>query len=98
MKKTFVALAAVATFAGSLATTPASAQRGLAAGVAGGIIGGAIVGGGIAGLSAAWHLGEDSVLLEPGLVVRGVADAAGEPEHIVELVLGVREPGIVVIG
>ena len=48
MKKTFVALAAVATFAGSLATTPASAQRGLAAGVAGGIIGGAIVGGAIA--------------------------------------------------
>jgi hypothetical protein len=48
MKKTFVALAAVATFAGSLATTPASAQRGLGAAVAGGILGGAIVGGAIA--------------------------------------------------
>jgi hypothetical protein len=48
MKMTFVALAAVATFAGSLATTPASAQRGLGAAVAGGIIGGAIVGGAIA--------------------------------------------------
>lgn len=48
MKMTFVALAAVATLAGSLATTPASAQRGLGAAVAGGIIGGAIVGGAIA--------------------------------------------------
>ena len=34
MKKTFAALVAVATIAGSLATTPASAQRGVAAGVA----------------------------------------------------------------
>jgi hypothetical protein len=43
MKKTFAAFVAVATIAGSLAATPASAQRGLAAGLAGGIIGGAIV-------------------------------------------------------
>ena len=48
MKKTFAALVAVAAIAGSLATTPASAQRGLGAAVAGGIIGGAIVGGAIA--------------------------------------------------
>ena len=48
MKKTFAALVAVATIAGSLATTPASAQRGVAAGVVGGLIGGAIIGGAIA--------------------------------------------------
>ena len=49
MKMTFAALAAIATIAaGSLATTPASAQRGLGAAVAGGIVGGAIVGGAIA--------------------------------------------------
>jgi hypothetical protein len=48
MKKTFAALVAVATIAGSLATTPASAQRGVAAGLAAGLIGGAIVGGAIA--------------------------------------------------
>ena len=48
MKKTFAAFIAVATIAGSLTTTPASAQRGVAAGVAAGLIGGAIVGGAIA--------------------------------------------------
>ena len=48
MKKTFAALVAVATIAGSLAATPASAQRGVAAGVVGGLIGGAIIGGAIA--------------------------------------------------
>jgi hypothetical protein len=48
MKKSFIAFAAVATIAGSLTATPASAQRGLGAAVAGGIIGGAIVGGAIA--------------------------------------------------
>ena len=48
MNKTFAALVAVAALAGSLATTPAQAQRGLGAAVAGGIIGGAIVGGAIA--------------------------------------------------
>jgi hypothetical protein len=49
MKMTFAAIAAIATIAvGSLATTPASAQRGVGAAVAGGIIGGAIVGGAIA--------------------------------------------------
>ena len=42
MKKTFAALVAVATVAGSLAATPASAQRGVAAGIAAGLIGGAI--------------------------------------------------------
>ena len=48
MKKSFAAFVAVATIAGSLAATPASAQRGVAAGVAAGLIGGAIVGGAIA--------------------------------------------------
>src|SRR5215208_7029158 len=48
MKKTFAALVAVATVAGSLTATPASAQRGVAAGVVGGLIGGAIIGGAIA--------------------------------------------------
>jgi hypothetical protein len=48
MNKTISALLAVATIAGSLAATPASAQRGVAAGVVGGLIGGAIVGGAIA--------------------------------------------------
>ena len=48
MKKTFAALVAVATIAGSLTVTPAHAQRGVAAGVAAGLIGGAIIGGAIA--------------------------------------------------
>ena len=58
MKKTFAALVAVATIAGSLATTPASAQRGVAAGVVGGLIGGAIVGGAIASSRPAYGYGE----------------------------------------
>ena len=50
MKKTLMALAAVATLAGSAVAVPAPAhaQRGVAAGVAAGLIGGAIVGGAIA--------------------------------------------------
>ena len=49
MKKTLMALAAVATLAASaLAPAPAHAQRGLGAAIAGGLIGGAIVGGAIA--------------------------------------------------
>jgi hypothetical protein len=48
MRKTLVALAAVATLAISAAAAPAHAQRGVGAAVAGGIIGGAIVGGAIA--------------------------------------------------
>jgi hypothetical protein len=48
MKKTFAALVAVATIAGSLAATPASAQRGVGVGIAAGLIGGAIIGGAIA--------------------------------------------------
>jgi hypothetical protein len=48
MKKTLAALIAVAAIAGSLTATPASAQRGVAAGVAGGLIGGALLGGAIA--------------------------------------------------
>jgi hypothetical protein len=51
MRKTLMALAAIATLAVSAvaAPTPAHAQRGLGAAVAGGIIGGAIVGGALAG-------------------------------------------------
>jgi hypothetical protein len=51
MKKTLMALAAVATLAVSAVAVPAPAhaQRGLGAAVAGGIIGGAIVGGALAG-------------------------------------------------
>ena len=52
MKKTFAALLAVATVAGALTTTPASAQRALGAAIAGGIIGGAIVGGAVAASQA----------------------------------------------
>src|SRR5258708_11580036 len=48
MKKPFAAFVAVAPIAVSLAATPASAQRGVAAGVGGGLIGGAIIGGAIA--------------------------------------------------
>jgi hypothetical protein len=47
MKKTFVALLAVASLA-AVTTTPASAQRWVGPAIAGGIIGGAIVGGAIA--------------------------------------------------
>ena len=60
MKKTISALLAVATLAGSLAVTPANAQRGVAAGVAAGLIGGAIIGGAIAS--------QPSGLLGPGPV------------------------------
>jgi hypothetical protein len=51
MRKTLMALAAVATLAVSAvaAPAPAHAQRGVAAGVAAGLIGGAIVGGALAG-------------------------------------------------
>jgi hypothetical protein len=49
MKKTLIALAAVATLAlSSLAPAPAHAQRGLGAGIAAGVIGGALLGGAIA--------------------------------------------------
>ena len=48
MKKTFAALVAVAALAGSLAATPASAQRGVGVGIAAGLLGGAIIGGAIA--------------------------------------------------
>lgn len=48
MKKTFAALIAVATVAGSLGATPAHAQRGLGVGIAAGLLGGAIIGGAIA--------------------------------------------------
>ena len=75
MKKTFAALVAVATVAGSLAATPASAQRGVAAGVAAGLIGGAIVGGAIAsqngyyygpGHYAPGYYGGPAYVVDPG--------------------------------
>jgi hypothetical protein len=51
MRKTLMAIAAVATLAISAvaAPAPAHAQRGVGAGIAAGIIGGAIVGGALAG-------------------------------------------------
>jgi hypothetical protein len=48
MRKTLMALAAVATLAVSAVAAPAHAQRGLGAAIAGGLIGGAIVGGALA--------------------------------------------------
>ena len=48
MKKTFVALLAVASIAGSLSATPAKARNGVGVGIAAGLLGGAIVGGAIA--------------------------------------------------
>jgi hypothetical protein len=48
MRKTLVALAAVATLAVSAVAAPAHAQRGFGAGLAAGVIGGAIVGGALA--------------------------------------------------
>jgi hypothetical protein len=48
MKKTFAAMVAVATIAGSLSATPARADNGVGVGIAAGLIGGAIVGGAIA--------------------------------------------------
>ncbi|QDM16239.1 hypothetical protein FNL55_09525 [Tardiphaga sp. vice352] len=49
MKKTLMALAAVATLAlSSLAPAPAHAQHGLGAGIAAGVIGGALIGGALA--------------------------------------------------
>ena len=48
MQKTFAALIAVTTLAGSLVATPASAQRGVGVGIAAGLLGGAIIGGAIA--------------------------------------------------
>ena len=64
MKKTFAAMVAVATVAGALASTPANAQRGVAAGVAAGLIGGAIVGGAIASSRPAY--GGPVYVAEPG--------------------------------
>jgi hypothetical protein len=49
MRKTLMALAAIATLAVSAAASPANAQRGFGAGLAAGVIGGAIVGGALAG-------------------------------------------------
>jgi hypothetical protein len=49
MRKTLMALAAMATLAVSAVASPANAQRGFGAGVAAGVIGGAIVGGALAG-------------------------------------------------
>ena len=68
MKKAFAVLLAVATVAGSLAATPASAQRGLGAAIAGGIIGGAIVGGAVAASRPA------PVYVAPGYVEPGYVE------------------------
>ena len=70
MKKTFAAMVAVATVAGALNTTPAHAQRGVAAGVAAGLIGGAIIGGAIASSRPAYAY-------PPGYYAPGYAPAPG---------------------
>jgi hypothetical protein len=57
MRKTLMALAAVATLAISAAASPASAQRGFGAGLAAGVIGGAIVGGALAGPGYGYYYG-----------------------------------------
>ena len=72
MKKTFSAFLAVATIAGALAATPASAQRGVAAGVAAGLIGGAIVGGAIASSRPAYAA--PAVYVEEGPACRMVRE------------------------
>ena len=71
MKKTFAAFVAVATIAGSLAATPASAQRGVAAGLVGGLIGGAIIGGAIANSRPAYG---EPVYVEEGPACRLVRE------------------------
>jgi hypothetical protein len=58
MNKTFAAFVAVATIAGSLGATPASAQRGVGPAIVGGLIGGAIIGGAIASSRPAYAYGE----------------------------------------
>ena len=68
MKKKLMAIAAVATLAVS-AVTPASAQRGVAAGVAAGLIGGAIIGGALAG---------------PGYYGYGPGYYYGHPDYVAE--------------
>jgi hypothetical protein len=57
MRKTLMALAAIATLAISAAASPASAQRGFGAGLAAGVIGGAIVGGALAGPGYGYYYG-----------------------------------------
>jgi len=64
MKKTLAAFVAVATIAGSLVATPASAQRGVGAGVAAGLIGGAIVGGAIASQAPGYYYGPGPAYVE----------------------------------
>jgi hypothetical protein len=66
MKKTLMALAAVATLAVSAMATPAHAQRGVAAGVAAGLIGGAIVGGAIASQNGYYGPGYGPGYYAPG--------------------------------
>ena len=73
MKKTLMALGAIAVLAVS-AAAPAQAQRGVAAGVAAGLIGGAIVGGAIAsqngyygpGYAPGYYGGGPAYVVEPG--------------------------------
>jgi hypothetical protein len=57
MRKTLMALAAIAALAISAAASPASAQRGFGAGLAAGVIGGAIVGGALAGPGYGYYYG-----------------------------------------
>ena len=65
MKKTFAALIAVTTLAGSLAATPASAQRGVGVGIAAGLLCGAIIGGAIASSRPAYAAPAPGYVEEP---------------------------------
>jgi hypothetical protein len=85
MRKTLMALAAVATLAiSAVAPAPAHAQRGFGAGVAAGVIGGAIVGGAIAsapyGYPPGYYApGYYAPGYAPGYYAPGPAYVAAEP-------------------
>jgi hypothetical protein len=77
MKRTLMALAAVATLAISAvaAPAPAHAQRGLGVGIAAGLLGGAIIGGAIA--SSPYYYGPGYGYYGPGYGYYGPAYAGG---------------------
>src|SRR5260221_364765 len=91
MKKTFPALAAVTRLAGSLAATPASAQRGVAAAVSAGPNGGAILLGAVDSRRPGY--GGAEIGVETGGLRMGAERRAGlHPRLAVELVLVEPDP------
>jgi hypothetical protein len=81
MRKTLMALAAVATLAVSavVAPAPAHAQRGFGAALAGGLIGGAIVGGAVAASPYGYGPGYYGPGYGPGYGYGGPAYVAADP-------------------